>query len=64
MLLSGYGANSYAGIYPDMSMASQIYARDGVSKSASDVIQTVRDAIISAVVKFDVTDLLDAVFNN
>jgi hypothetical protein len=64
MLWSGYGANSYAGIYPDMSMASQIYARDGVSKNASDIIQTVRDAIISAVVKFDVTELLDAVFNN
>jgi len=64
MLLSGYGANSYAGIYPDMSMASQIYARDGVSKNADGIIETVRNAIISAVVKFDVTQLLDAFLNN
>ncbi len=50
-----------------MSMASQIYARDGVSKNGSDIIKTVRDAIISATVKFDVTQLLDVLvgfFNN
>ncbi len=41
MLLSGYGANSYAGIYPDMSMASQIYARDGVSQEAKGILKAV-----------------------
>jgi hypothetical protein len=64
MLWSGYRANNYAGIYPDMSMAYQIYARDGVSKGASEIISTVFKAILSAVVRFDVTDLLDTFVNN
>jgi hypothetical protein len=64
MLLSGYGANSYAGIYLDMSMASQIYARDGVSKNVSDTVKTVLEAILSAVVKFGVGDMLNSIAGN
>ncbi len=47
-----------------MSMAYQIYARDGVSKGTSEIISTVFKAILSAVVRFDVTDLLDTFVNN
>jgi hypothetical protein len=64
MFSYGYGANRYAGIYPDMSMAHQIYARDGMSEGAKDTINTVLKAILSAVVRFDVTELLDAFANN
>jgi hypothetical protein len=64
MLFSGYGANSYAGIYPDMSMASQIYARDGLSKDAKDIIKSVGEGILSAVAKFGVTELLDSFVGN
>jgi len=63
MVSSGYEMNRYAGIYADMAMASQIYARDGVSKSTNDIIMTVLKAVLSAVVKFDVGSLLNAIAN-
>ncbi len=47
-----------------MSMASQIYARDGVSKNVSDTVKTVLEAILSAVVKFGVGDMLNSIAGN
>jgi hypothetical protein len=63
MLSSGYETNRYAGIYADMAMASQIYARDGVSKGTSDIIMTVLKAVLSALVKLDVGMFLNAISN-
>jgi hypothetical protein len=63
MLSSGYETNRYAGIYADMAMASQIYARDGVSKKTNDIMTTVFKALISALVKVDVGLLLNAIAN-
>jgi len=63
MVSSGYETNRYAGIYADMAMASQIYARDGVSKKTNDIMTTVFRALISALVKVDVGLLLNAIAN-
>jgi hypothetical protein len=63
MLSSGYETNRYAGIYADMAVASQIYARDGVSKKTNDIMTTVFKALISALVKVDVGLLLNAIAN-
>ncbi len=46
-----------------MAMASQIYARDGVSKKTNDIMTTVFKALISALVKVDVGLLLNAIAN-
>ena len=64
MFSSGYGINRYTGIYPDMSMASQMYARDGANMNAGDIFKAVITGIVSALAKFEVTEFLDSFFNN
>jgi hypothetical protein len=64
MFSYGYGANHYAGIYPDMGMARRIYGLDGMSEGGRSTLRAVLDGIVEAVVKFDVGEFLSDLVNN
>jgi len=64
MFSYGYGANRYAGIYPDMTMARRIYGLDGMSEGGKGTLRAVLDGILAAVVRFDVGEFLNDLVNN